>query len=631
MKKFGFLALLFAGIALAAPASRAQTMLPSVDSSTVIDQCHVPGTSQFQSCTAGQILSNAMSPSAGNAQLPGAQDNLGASQVPQRNPAIVCNDLTYDNQPAIQAAVDALEANSTTGGVINLPACNFINNTSEIHISKSGIFLLGAGSTGLPALHTTSSWAGISTSPAPTVLAYTGTGGIMVRFEPDAGGTAVLGGGMRNIVLAGRGVAEQNLVLKTVRGAIFDHVVAENCTATCVELNVTTNVLASASEFCDTQHNLFYGLKVFINPALTASASATGIVLDGLTDTSTPANGCAAHGEIEVNTSYNEFYHTEVSTINGVAVDVFEAGDNHFWGGLFLTSNAHSLDLNCAQSNGRYSARRNRFEDIIATGAIASYSCGTSFRAPGQDSAQQNWIKVSLSTGGQKPVFAGGVYSPDASMFWQASDGTGNYSARPDDYRSQRYYMPSNDIGAVSNGTAPGANTIKCRLEVIDASKPTELDQGGARVATTDAAGHFQAAIYMADGTSGAPGTFITSTGDITAATGGSQLGDWTQVRDFGPKVGGGSYVGRHFWACFNTDSATVAFSSVGLTTATAVRDGVSTVSNLLSAAKQGVSCAGSNCQGGSSTYNTWPASLATSTWTVETSNTIPVLNFRVK
>ena len=98
-------------------------------------------------------------------------------------------------------------------------------------------------------------------------------------------------------------------------------------------------------------------------------------------------------------------------------------------------------------------------------------------------------------------------------------------------------------------------------------------------------------------------------------------------------KVCLGANFSDKFWFCANSDSATATFASVNSTGGLTPNVlGTTTSANVLQASGSGalishLSCTGSACNGGSSTYaNGFPASLAGTTWTEQTVIRMPMM-----
>lgn len=208
-----------------------------------------------------------------------------------------------------------------------------------------------------------------------------------------------------------------------------------------------------------------------------------------------------------------------------------------------------------------------------------------------------------------------------------------NCNAPHPGYTATNWYSSPAWLGPQSAGTAVGtANRIVCKYGFI----PRTITIGalGARV-TTAGTTNFQLAIYASS--SGRPGSLLSSTGNITSASTGVQTGALGANKQVGP---GGADTGRDVWWCMNVNDTTTAFmaeNSSAMSQAAFI--GSATAADLIpsnSAQSQtSISCAGANCNGGSSTFGTWPSSLVGSTWTTNnagtTGNIMPLVIFQAQ
>jgi hypothetical protein len=187
-------------------------------------------------------------------------------------------------------------------------------------------------------------------------------------------------------------------------------------------------------------------------------------------------------------------------------------------------------------------------------------------------------------------------------------------------YRSGRLYIPGSDqVGG--SGAVIGANSIRLfPAPIIDAVTIADLL---ARVSTTDAAGHFQLALYAASATTDYPtGTPLVATGNISTAVGGLQ-----------GAVAAGTWPGNLAitqpdlrWLALVTDSATAIFNA---TTASSLQMahliGIQGAANVMASA-MGLLIANPGA------YGTWPDFTATS-WTssneATTAGSVPLIAFK--
>lgn len=191
-------------------------------------------------------------------------------------------------------------------------------------------------------------------------------------------------------------------------------------------------------------------------------------------------------------------------------------------------------------------------------------------------------------------------------------------------YIASNWYLPGLS-GQVAAGGAGSANIIRCFYGAV--SQKITISSLGARTSTAGTNAQF--ALY--DVTSGRPGALIAATGtiDITGATG-AKTGALSANKQVGP---GGTDGGRAVYFCSNYDNAASVFTSVSNTnTAQSIAMGSATAGNVIGAtvAVNGIICSGAACNGGSSTYNTWPSTLAGTTWTDSITATIPLIMFQV-
>jgi hypothetical protein len=198
-------------------------------------------------------------------------------------------------------------------------------------------------------------------------------------------------------------------------------------------------------------------------------------------------------------------------------------------------------------------------------------------------------------------------------------------------YASTLWFLPY--TGYFINGltsASPVASTIYCYYGAV-AQKAT-IGNLGFSVATLAASGNVQLAIYT--NSSGRPGALLSSTASQTTAATGSFALALAANKQVGP---GGADAGRDVWWCMNADASaggTVKFIGIGSggSTGAATLSGSTTLANVVNRFAQNIfaySCAAAACTGGSSTFGTWPASLAGSTWSDVTSLIQPLIAFQ--
>lgn len=226
-------------------------------------------------------------------------------------------------------------------------------------------------------------------------------------------------------------------------------------------------------------------------------------------------------------------------------------------------------------------------------------------------------------------AFGGFTMAGDATI--NTSTGAVTTVGEHPGYVSGSWNGPTN-VSIIAPGTSGApANHIACRLQVFP------------RLVTVDALGVFintvgttnlQLAIYS-NTASNRPGTLIGNTGSIANTSTGAVSGALAANKQVGP---GGADGGKYNWLCVNQNDSTVQYiiSNNG-SVEFAGRAGSATLSDFMNGSGNdgpgGVVCNGAACQGGSSTFGTWPASLDTTTWSMArpstTGNFIPVVFFR--
>lgn len=264
----------------------------------------------------------------------------------------------------------------------------------------------------------------------------------------------------------------------------------------------------------------------------------------------------------------------------------------------------------------------------IATGkSLDLYSDGTNYHtlpgnggggAAGGTSGQ---IQTNNGSGG----FSGGNLSGDVTT--SASLVTTAKGAVPINYVASNWYMAPLDQ-LMTGGATFTANQIYCRLYQF----PTTVTIGtvGLNV-TTGGGGNIQVA-YYSNNASNRPGALLSNTGSISTTTTGNKSGALGANIQIGP---GGSSTGRDVWICVNSDNTTHVLAAYNTQfTGPSVRMGAPTQAGISVAANSigldNISCSGANCNGGVSTFGTWPA-LTGSTWTYNTQvSRFPVQQFQV-
>lgn len=197
-------------------------------------------------------------------------------------------------------------------------------------------------------------------------------------------------------------------------------------------------------------------------------------------------------------------------------------------------------------------------------------------------------------------------------------------------YIANLFYAFSGQASTTATGNAVAANIIRCAYGFVP--KAVTVSALGVHVITAVAAGNFQLALYTS--TAAGPGSLIAATASGSTTSAADVSPALSANKQIGP---GGTDGGRDVWICANVDTTagtgSVNFNALNASSLlSAAYMGGTTVSNAvlnnnIVAAK---TCSGAACQGGSSTFNTWPASLATSTWTDSTGSTQPAIVMKV-
>lgn len=205
-----------------------------------------------------------------------------------------------------------------------------------------------------------------------------------------------------------------------------------------------------------------------------------------------------------------------------------------------------------------------------------------------------------------------------AAPSWQTPAGGG--SSALSSYTTARYYTLGGTASAA--GAAATASVIVCNKGLLYAQLTFQVLTVNI---TTAGSSNIQSALYADTG--GLPGALLSSTPSVVdTGTLGTAMTLAVNVQ-----AGPGA-----IWFCTNVNDSTVVMtgnSKVTLIPATLVGAvvGAAGLAQLVSSVSNvtGVSCSGANCNGGSSTFGTWPATLVGSTWTTVAGNTTPELYFQ--
>lgn len=192
-------------------------------------------------------------------------------------------------------------------------------------------------------------------------------------------------------------------------------------------------------------------------------------------------------------------------------------------------------------------------------------------------------------------------------------------------YGTGFFYTPLGPSPGNAGGATHGANTIRCFKGIVGRKLTTT--NLGTRVNTLQAATNMQFAIY--NDANGRPGTLIGATASASLAATGGTSAALSAAKQIGP---GGANGSGSLWWCANTDATTAVVTNIEniVSTLTGLIGG--TITDVLQSSTSsvtGVSCTGAACNGGSSTFGTWP-DLTGSTWTVDAGTSTTIILFDV-
>jgi hypothetical protein len=203
-------------------------------------------------------------------------------------------------------------------------------------------------------------------------------------------------------------------------------------------------------------------------------------------------------------------------------------------------------------------------------------------------------------------------------------------------YVASSWYLPLAGLSSTGvQAATPAASSITCFYGAVE--QKVTIGSLAVGLTTAVASGNIQSAIYT--NVSSRPGTLLSSTASMsTTAPTATLTAALAANKQVGP---GGADGGSGLWWCSNIDSTANAggvkfmapYTSNGTNAGQASLIGSTTAANIInkfSSSTGGVQCAGAACNGGSSTFGSWPASLAGSTWTdISTNNAVPLIAFQ--
>jgi hypothetical protein len=198
-------------------------------------------------------------------------------------------------------------------------------------------------------------------------------------------------------------------------------------------------------------------------------------------------------------------------------------------------------------------------------------------------------------------------------------------------YVTSNWYFPYGPTPFAATGSgAEAANVISCYWVYFP--KTVTVEALGVSVRTASSS-NIQVALYTVSG--GLPGALLSKTGNLSDAAQTWASGALGTNQQIGP---GGSAADGNIYICTNANDSTVVLEAYGLASSGALSlgqiAGGAALTNLLpnnsSSATLRYTCSGANCNGGSSTFNTWPSSLSGSTWTANNTLSAPLVAFQV-
>lgn len=212
-------------------------------------------------------IADAMLPAATNASLPNALNNLSSTTIGHTfyAPAFVgevsgalCTwDDTHDVGDCINGAINAAAAGG--GGRVVAPSGSF-GETVTVNM-KSKVFLEGAGAAGGAVCGTKLTWLGAG-------------GANMVQVNTSTATAPLVLSAVKDLCLAGNGIAARAVEMWSVWSIILDNVVISNVTTDGVYIDSTDTVLSSGVN----PSSIFLSLRdLTVNLCNAASVNANGI------------------------------------------------------------------------------------------------------------------------------------------------------------------------------------------------------------------------------------------------------------------------------------------------------------------------------------------------------------------
>lgn len=255
---------------------------------------------------------------------------------------------------------------------------------------------------------------------------------------------------------------------------------------------------------------------------------------------------------------------------------------------------------------------------VLTTGqGVDLYSDGTNYFTQGGKASGSGTVTTSGSpASGNLSKFSGSSSITNGDLSGNCTtNGTlaTTCGAPQPTYQVNSWYTPG-PIRITQGGQVSTVNTINCVWGFVP--KPVTINAIGAHVMTVGTT-NLQYALYSV-GTNGLPAALISNTGSVTNSTLGARTASLGSNVAVGP---GSANTDQVFW-CYNSGDSTVILSAISIqdtahsfAVGSPTSDGIWAATNT-SQMRFGLECAAANCNGGSSTFGTWPPSLAGSTWT---------------
>lgn len=292
-------------------------------------------------------------------------------------------DSSSDESAHLQAAIAAAAA--VGGGIVRLLSGVYLLST-QLAIAASNVILEGAGMGG-------------------TILRKTSGTAAPILIETNGADDKIVGAGVRRMTVDGNGVANYGIRVLTANYAEISQVRVQGGGTWQILMDCEDD-RPVGGDARDNQHCAIRDVH------LVATGSAGGIRLHGNSDASVSAGNGA-------NSSYNRLDNILTEIVNGDAYS-FGNTDNNYSSQLRTyrgSGSGRGLVLNGSSTSVGGHARHNQFFGISMTDADIYALAGST-----QDSESNTIFGMSRDNGGT----ANPHISPGATLYWKATDNTGN-------------------------------------------------------------------------------------------------------------------------------------------------------------------------------------------------------------